>query len=420
MEPIYKITIGCIADDFTGASDIASSLKKNGLNTVLINGCPKSFIIFEKKYDAIVIALKSRTQETESAINDSLKAFDWLSHYNPQMLYFKYCSTFDSTPRGNIGPVLDSLLEHYNIPYTLLCPTFLDNKRSVKDGILYVNDIPLSQSHMKDHPLTPMWNSDLTELMLPQSRYGSFKISISDMKNRRILNEKIKELKRNNLHFYLVPDYYEPFHASLIMNCFSSLRLLSGGSGLAGEYAAYISHSLIEAGNSSSINPFRNTDKPRIMFAGSCSVATRKQVSYYLEHKGTGYMLCPEKIVSGIQSVSTIWNFVLEHSHEDVLIYSNGSLHDVVVANADHSKVIEDTIAALSLLAVSHGYTRILSAGGETSGAITKALNFQSFAIGAEVSPGVPVMAPLENLNISLVLKSGNFGNQDFFVTTLK
>ena len=185
--------LGCIADDFTGASDAASFLVKGGMSVQLYNGIPENTKDL-KPVQAIVIALKSRTQETSQAVSDSKNAARFLLEQSVTHLYFKYCSTFDSTPQGNIGPVCDALMEQMKTPYSLLCPSLPVNGRTVSNGILFVNGVPLDESPMKDHPLTPMWDSRITELMRPQSHYTC----------QILPRNTIWEEPENNDPFYLI------------------------------------------------------------------------------------------------------------------------------------------------------------------------------------------------------------------------
>ena len=165
--------LGCIADDFTGASDAASFLVKGGMQVLLLNGVPENINKDDvAQADAVVIALKTRTQETRSAVADSVNSIKWLQAHGAKHFYVKYCSTFDSTPEGNIGPINDAVMEYLRINHTLLCPSLPVNGRIVKDGILYVNGVPLAESHMKNHPLTPMHESNIALLMKPQSKYA--------------------------------------------------------------------------------------------------------------------------------------------------------------------------------------------------------------------------------------------------------
>ncbi len=405
--------IGCVADDFTGAGDAASFLAENGVKTILTNGIPEKETVFEGDFDAIVIALKSRTQETASAVRDSLEAFEWLRENGAQTLYFKYCSTFDSTPKGNIGPVIDAVLEKYSTPYTVICPSLLPNGRKVKDGILYVNGIPLAESHMKNHPLTPMTESDIVKLMEPQGKYPCFKITAKDL-NESSLEEKISELADKHAHFYLCPDYYEADHGFNIIKHFGKLPFLTGGSGLIGDFAAFFS-----AGEKKTEN-ISDKSASRLIFAGSCSQATRGQVQTWLENGKKGLMVSPENLRSGIQSEDTVWEFIMQNAGEDMLIYSAGSGGaDTSGGVSGDAELLENLFASLAARARDNGYTKIISAGGETSGAVTKALGYRAFYIGQSAAPGVPVMSPVENPKLQIVLKSGNFGNYDFFLTTL-
>ena len=217
--------LGCVADDFTGASDAASFLQAGGANVILSNGIPEREDEDILEAQAVVIALKTRTCPPGEAVDRSMAAFSWLKAHGARMLYFKYCSTFDSTENGNIGPVLDAALERWDIPYTLLCPALLENGRSVKDGKLYVNGVLLEDSPMKDHPLNPMRDSRLKYLMERQSRYPCFNLGEGELERGFRPYEKPG-------HYYLIPDYYEEKHGRMIAKQYGNLPLLSGGSGL--------------------------------------------------------------------------------------------------------------------------------------------------------------------------------------------
>ena len=407
--------MGCVADDFTGASDAASFLAANGVKTVLTNGIPNKEAQFGPEIQAVVIALKSRTQETSQAVADTLEAMDWLKSHGAQTLYFKYCSTFDSTPKGNIGPVIDADLEKYNIPYTVICPSLLANKRTVKDGILYVDQVPLAESHMKNHPLTPMWESDLVKLMEPQGKYPCFKINYQLLEQPEQAKAQIAAYQKEHPHFYLAVDFFQEDQGPKIMELFHDLPFLTGGSGLPAEFAKYMTHGAETALNLSG----SQQETARLMFAGSCSVATRGQVKNWLESGGQGFMVSPSKLASGEQSVEKIWKFIQDNQDSDVLVYSAGSGGVVEQPGEGDAARLEQTMAALARKAAENGCTRLISAGGETSGAVTQALGYTSFYIGESVAPGVPVMVPTENTKLRLVLKSGNFGGPDFFLTTL-
>lgn len=272
--------LGCIADDFTGASDAASFLAKQGVKTVLYNGIPEktSKRISEKfagkkeelaDVQAIVIALKTRTMETKKAVAQSLEAVEWLKEHGAGQIYVKYCSTFDSTKEGNIGPIMDALLEKYQVPYSILCPALPVNGRTVENGKLYVNGVPLDESPMKNHPLTPMWDSEIKNLMEAQSKYSCLNVYDIDEKEQN----KVQEYSKKVNHFYVIPDYKETEDAKKIVEVFGDLPILSGGSGLLEELAyKYVSTS------ASATNPQKTKGKA-LLLAGSCSVATRGQIA---------------------------------------------------------------------------------------------------------------------------------------------
>lgn len=408
-----KIILGCIADDFTGASDAASFLVKGGMKTLLFNGVPSEENLEECQ--AVVIALKTRTQETKAAVRDTLEAATWLKKQGAEQLYIKYCSTFDSTREGNIGPVMDALLEEYDVPCTILCPALPVNGRTVKDGHLYVNGVPLHESPMKDHPLTPMWDSDIKNLMEAQSRYTCVKVSRREMAEEKNVKGENAEGKK---HWYVIPDYTEDEDAKLIVERYADLPILSGGSGILTELARYhVSEK--EDGTQAETG----VSGAALLLAGSCSKATREQIAYYQKSGKPSMKMDPVRLMNREQKAEEIWGFIEDHKGEDVLIYSSDSPEAVKeIQKKGREKVaelLESTTAALARKAVEHGYQRIIVAGGETSGAVTKGLQFSSYIIGESVAPGVPVMTPRNHKDIRLVLKSGNFGQEDFFEKAL-
>ena len=212
--------LGCIADDFTGASDAASFLVKGGMSVQLYNGVPAQPSDAENSAQALVIALKSRTQKTDEAVADSVAAAKFLLECGVKQIYFKYCSTFDSTPDGNIGPVADALMDLTGARCTILCPALPVNGRTVENGCLMVNGVHLHHSHMKDHPLTPMWDSRIATLMAPQTKYACLEIGTE------------MSVPESDSPVYLIPDYKNPEDGQTIAQAFWQLPLLTGGSGL--------------------------------------------------------------------------------------------------------------------------------------------------------------------------------------------
>lgn len=417
------ITLGCVADDFTGASDVASFLTKGGARCLLINGVPKQDFVIKEGYDAVVIALKTRTIAVEAAICDTTKSFDWLLDHGAKTLYFKYCSTFDSTPKGNIGPVLDELLERYNIPYTILCPALPVNKRIVREGILYVDGQPLGESPMKDHPLNPMWNSSVVRLMNDQSKYQSFIVDYHLMEQPdAAVQHVIEELKQKNNHFYISVDYFEEKHGERLAELFADLPLLSGGSALPMHLFQYYAKNKQTSGREYIHDSPGNTSSQRgLILSGSCSVATCNQVQNFIDAGGTAYRIDANRLMNGSQTVEDIWRWVVHNKSNDVLIYSSddnchsGKPED----QARISHVLEGAVARLGRLAVEYGIANIIVAGGETSGAVIQSLGSDAFEIGESLAPGVPILFPLDYPKLKIALKSGNFGQPDFFSRAL-
>lgn len=397
--------LGCIADDFTGASDLASFFVAGGMKTILYNEIPNE----DEKIadvDAAVVALKTRTQETGDAVAVSLRAIQWLAEQGCSHFYIKYCSTFDSTREGNIGPICDAVMEFLNVKYTILCPALPVNGRTVREGRIYIDGVPLEKTSMRFHPLTPMWDSDIAELMKPQSRYPAYKI-------RRSWD------KRNNLenadHYYLIPDFETSDDARKIAEQFGRLTLLTGGSGLAAELAGFL------------LRESRKKDKlsgKSLILAGSCSENTRRQIAAYQMTGGESIQLLPETVLGKDWNPAVFWESVREKlCAGNVLVYSSSTPDKVREAQeryGDVSSCLEGIMAELAARAVGEGLSSLIVAGGETSGAVVKRLGFRRFLIGESVAPGVPVMTPDENRALRLVLKSGNFGQEDFFERAIR
>ena len=404
---------GCIADDFTGGSDAASFLVAGGMNTVLCNGIPGEDFSLPAECEGLVIALKSRTQETKEAVADSLAAVRWLARQGAEQFYIKYCSTFDSTPEGNIGPVVDAVLEETDTPGTILCPALPANGRVVKDGILYVKGVPLAESPMKDHPLTPMRKRRISQLIAPQGKYPSYELHQDLLRGSRAETEKeISAFRKNKTHYYLIPDYTDEADAEILADLFGADRVLTGGSGLLTALARRL-----KKDNSVHL-PQSSAEGPALILAGSCSSATRAQTAWFLAQGGVSIRLEDAGLLDGTQTADTLWNAVRTQKGP-VLVYSYETPEGLQLKRNEEgrrlSSLIEQTLSGLAVKAAAGGVTRIIVAGGETSGAVTKALGYRAFQIGESIAPGVPVLLPLDNPAVRLVLKSGNFGQEDFF-----
>src|SRR5699024_1516619 len=281
---------GCIADNFTGGSDIASFFSKGGLSTVLYSGIPKTNEYL--KADVCVIALKTRTQQTDIAIDISSEAHKWSKKQGAKQYYIKYCSTFDSTPEGNIGPICDAAMKELNVPYTIVCPALPINGRTVKEGCLYVNEVPLHKSPMKDHPLTPMWDYDLEILMNAQSKFSSYKLS--NFSNEKEINKFIdmKEKSKVQSKFYLIHDHEIDKDAQKIVSFYGKLKLIEEGSGIDYSLAKNIKKETKRM-------MYNKSASPAIILAGSSSEATREQISKYKSYEGETYFLDPIKLLVG-------------------------------------------------------------------------------------------------------------------------
>lgn len=408
--------IGCVADDFTGASDAGSFLAENGIRCVLVNGIPSKTVLIEDDIQAVIIALKSRTQQRSQAVSYCLNAFQWLKEHGAQQLYFKYCSTFDSTPNGNIGPVIDAVLERYEFPMTVICPSLLENGRTVKNGILYVNNTPLAQSHMRHHPLTPMWDSKIINLLSKQGTYACFNLTYEDYSHS--LEAWMQQTKQEHPHFYVCPDYNQKNQEPALAKAFGNLPFLTGGSGLLGVLAKY----QYPSNSKKRYRKLSKSNKPRLLLAGSCSVATQSQVKAFIAQGEISMMVGSDLFDNEQDGFEKLLAFMRKHQTEDVLFYSAGSLGHVEPSNSDKniSVLFEQTFSKLAVMGIKEGYENLIVGGGETSGAVTQALNFSAFTIGSSVAPGVPILCPIEQPNLQIVLKSGNFGNELFFCNALK
>lgn len=419
MNKKNNLLIGVVADDFTGAGDVASLLSENGLKTLLLTELTDE--IDMENYEAVVVALKSRSQEVDEAVNSSREAFDWLKDRGADKLYFKYCSTFDSTPAGNIGPVADMLLEHYNVDYTILCPAMLENGRAVRDGILYVQGVPLAESPMRNHPLNPMWDSYIPELMKPQSKYPCIVFNDRYLQDKQAGLEYIDQLKKQYKRFYLVVDYYKENQGKLIARLFEELQVWTGGSGILGAFAELHSGECKESAEKVA----RSFQYGRLMVSGSCSAMTQKQVAAWLTSGGMAVKLEPKRLADKTQTIEELSRLAMDTlaNKRDILFYSNGSVGERSpgTTDLDSASIMETTIAGLAKDVMEKiNVERLIVAGGETSGAVTQALDYSAFAIGPSVAPGVPIMYPLDAPGRQIVLKSGNFGAEDFFVATLR
>ncbi len=417
------LQFGCIADDYTGASDIASFIAKGGLRTILVNG-DADLSTIPKDSQAVVVALKIRTCDPPEAKWQAVKKFIQLKELGAKTLYYKYCSTFDCTRFGNIGVVADAVMEELGFQYTVLCPSLPVNGRTVRNGVLYVNEVPLSESSMRFHPITPMWDSRISVLMSEQSRYPVYTFPAEELADAAKWKEKMDGLRGRHTHFYLVPDYYEDKHAFEIVSAFHDLCFFTGGSGLGIALAKKIMEKGLE--NNPVASSASKADGDTLLLAGSCSAMTRAQVADYIQKGKKTMRLDPVSLMNDESGyLNTVIKFMMESRKEAPLIYSSTDPDQIEIIQERYgaheiSERIEQFFARVAEVSVNNGFKKLIIAGGETSSATIQKLGFSMFKTGVSVAPGVPVLTPLNDPSMRIILKSGNFGSKVFFTTALE
>jgi uncharacterized protein YgbK (DUF1537 family) len=412
--------LGCIADDLTGATDLALMLAREGLQTVQTIGVPGSKVDLSGA-DAVVVALKSRTIPVHEAVQQSLAAAEALRKAGAQHFFFKYCSTFDSTDEGNIGPVAEALLDFTESSFTLACPAFPANGRTVYKGHLFVNGLPLHESSMRDHPLTPMRDSNLVRVLQRQSTLSVGLVPFEDVEVGPDAIRAAFEREHAAGHRIVIVDALTDDHLRAIGTAAADLPLITGGSGVAmGLPAAYRG-----GGTSALASPDRSFDAPagrEIILAGSCSSATKRQVEIATERGVPAFRLDPMVLASGEMTARTALDWLsAQETNGPVLIYSTATPDEVQdvqhqLGRMQAGEIVERTLAEIACALPGLGFTRMIVAGGETSGAVVNALAVQALTIGPEIDPGVPWTRTLGGDDLVLALKSGNFGAPDFFL----
>ncbi|QUX95657.1 hypothetical protein C0J08_09650 [Marinomonas sp. CT5] len=410
--------LGVIADDFTGATDIAGFLVENGMRTIQVNGIPAANM--EINADAVVVSLKSRSCPTIQAIEQSVAALKWLQSQGCQQFYFKYCSTFDSTAEGNIGPVTDALLDALDEDFTIVCPALPVNGRTVFNGHLFVLGQLLSESGMRNHPVTPMTDSNLMNLMDAQSTGQTGLIDYQTIEQGAdSIIEKFSELKVQGKR-YAVVDAFKAEHLNEIGQAVNSLKLVTGGSGLATGIAKNWAEHLQDQTKAKQAG--YPAKAPTVVFSGSCSVMTNQQVELY-KAKAPFFALDIEQCMGNENYVNEIFDWVVSHSNESLapIVYATADAEKLQTIQQQYgakksSQAVENLFSALAIKLQDFGVRNFIVAGGETSGVVTQSLKVDSFHIGPQIAPGVPWVKAI-NKDLSLALKSGNFGNENFFTT---
>lgn len=408
--------LGVIADDFTGATDIAGFLVENGMRTVQLNGIPKQEV--DINADAVVISLKSRSCPVDEAINDSLAALKWLQANGCQQFYFKYCSTFDSTAEGNIGPVTDALLAELKEDFTIVCPALPVNGRTVYNGHLFVFQDLLSDSGMRNHPVTPMTDSSLIRMMDAQSQGSSGLVNFQVIEQgSQAVSERFESLKQQGVR-YAVVDAFNADHLVTLGQAAKSLKLVTGGSGL----AAGIAKNWVEnlADQSAAKKAGNPTKAPTVVFSGSCSVMTNQQVAVY-KQQAPHFAIDVKACLTNQAYSNQVFDWVMTNIDSEFapLVYATAeatalkAIQEEFGAQAS-SHAVEQFFSKLAIKLQQHGVKNFIVAGGETSGVVTQSLAVTGFHIGPQIAPGVPWVKAVDG-ELSLALKSGNFGDEHFF-----
>ncbi|HET7043254.1 MAG TPA: 3-oxo-tetronate kinase [Gaiellaceae bacterium] len=407
--------LGAIADDVTGATDLCNTLVREGMRTVQTIGVAPGLELPE--VDALVVALKSRTAPVEEAVAESRAALDLLRGLGVRQVYFKVCSTFDSTPEGNIGPVADLLLAELGAEITVVCPAFPANGRTVYQGHLFVGDRLLSESSMAHHPLTPMTDPDLVRVLGRQTAWTVGLVPHAVVREgAAAIGSRLAELRGGGVS-YAVADALDDGDLRALGEAGAELPLLVGGSGLAlGLPDAFRRRGLLARAEAGTLPP---PEGPAVVLAGSCSEATREQVRRLAER----HAAIEVDLLAGGNGV--VAEAVERLAAGPVLVYTTAEPATVArvqaeLGAAEASRRAEGLLGEVARRLVEHGARTLVVAGGETSGAVVQALGIRALAVGKELAPGVPWMRSLTGPPLTLALKSGNFGGPDFFLEALE
>ena len=412
--------LGCIADDFTGATDLASMLVKNGMRTVQLIGVPGANDPVPEA-DAIVVALKSRTAPVGQAVSESRAALEWLRKAGCQQFFFKYCSTFDSTPAGNIGPVADALVKALGCGFALACPAFPANARSVYQGYLFVGSVLLNESGMENHPLTPMTDANLVRVLSHQTDGTVGLVNFATVEQgAQAIRKAMTGLKEQGRRYAII-DAVSDSHLMAIGEAASGHALLTGGSGVAmGLPENFRRAGLLPVRGDSAVLPPQSG--AAAVLAGSCSRATLFQIATARDRVPTlelDALATPDAAALAAQACAWMDGKL---GNSPVVIAASAPPDKVAALQQKLGRdaagaLVEEALALIADELFARGVRRLVVAGGETSGAVVSRLGVRSLRIGEEIDPGVPwTYAEGGAAPLHLVLKSGNFGAPDFFL----
>ena len=415
------LALGCIADDYTGASDLANTLTRAGLRTVQTIGVPADDLALPE-VDAVVVSLKSRSIEAGLAVSRSRAAEKWLRARGAGHVLFKICSTFDSTDAGNIGPVMDALRADCGEGVVLVTPAFPETGRTIYQGNLFVGAVPLNESPLKDHPLNPMHDSNLVRVLARQSKTQVGLVDLATVtRGAEAVRARLAELSGKGTGAAIIDAVFDRDLETIGLVA-AEHRLSVGASGI----GLGLARALVSTGKVKSTAASSETGAavggPAACLAGSCSQATLKQIAN-AESVMPVFHLDPDHILTGANEAQRALDWAKPRLTEGpVLIASSATPDQVAALQARHGRdaaghAIEQTMADIAESLVKSGVRRLIVAGGETSGAVVDRLRIPGFLVGVEIAAGVPVLRAVgaEAGVMLLALKSGNFGGPEFF-----
>jgi 3-dehydrotetronate 4-kinase len=417
------VLLGAIADDFTGATDLCNTLVRRGMRSVQLIGVPAPDAGVPDA-EAVVVALKTRTAPPEEAIEQSLAALAWLRRAGARQVLFKYCSTFDSTDAGNIGPVAEALLDALGGDFTLFCPAFPEAGRTIFKGYLFVGDVLLSESGMRDHPLTPMRDPSLVRVLQRQSRGKVGLVPHYDVaRGAEAIGDAFATLRQAEFR-HAVVDAIEDRNLEAIGEAAADFPLITGGSGIAlGLPENFRRQGLLGDGGAADALPA--VAGAAAVLSGSCSVATLGQVAYMRE-RAPVFTIDPLAAAEGHDVAAEALTWATPRLDEEPVLISATASPDQVgevqrrLGRDEAGALVEGIMADVARGLVARGVRRLVVAGGETAGAVVQALGVTGLRIGRQIDPGVPWTASLPTSRsepvLALALKSGNFGAPDFFL----
>lgn len=411
------LLLGCIADDFTGATDLANTLVKQGMSAVQVIGVPEGPL---PEADAVIVALKIRTAPVGDAVAQSLAACDALTGAGARQVFWKYCSTFDSTDAGNIGPVGDALLKRLGAGFAIACPAFPTNGRTVYLGHLFVGGALLNESGMENHPLTPMTDPNLVRVLSRQTDGGVGLVPFGVVEQgAAAIRSEMTRLADTGRRWAIV-DAVTDAHLMAIGEAVAPHALVTGGSGVAmGLPENFRRAGLLPArSDAASLPPMQGA---AAVVAGSCSRATLGQIGLARDHVPVlelDALATPDAAALATQALG--WAEGRLEAARPVVIAASATPEKVAALQARLGReaagaLVEEAVATIAEGLVARGVGRLVVAGGETSGAVVQRLGVTALRIGPEIDPGVP-WTYAEPRGIHLALKSGNFGARDFFL----